>query len=129
MRRKLFEEMLDRRRQRADERRDRQDRLRDRVAFSVSQHDGKVVRFAHEHRKRGAHERGRRFIDHADESLPLDLERNGIELDLFHSNSLIVTATVKSGRIFTSAATGTTKVDSRSSSISGPAIRVPGFSE
>src|SRR5258706_12928143 len=99
------------------------------MAFGIGQHDGKIVRLAHEHRERRAHERGRRFVDHADQALPLDLERNGIELDFFHSNSLIVTSTVKSGNILTPAATSTTSDDSRSSSSSGPEMRVPGFSD
>ena len=45
----------------------------------VGQHDREIVRLAHQHRERRAHERGRGLVDHADEALPLDFQRDRVE--------------------------------------------------
>ena len=76
------EEVLDRRRQRADERRDAAPVCAIERPSRVGQHAREVVGLAHQHRERRAHERGRGLVDDGDEPLPLDFQRDGSRFTL-----------------------------------------------
>src|SRR6185503_12710809 len=54
------------------------DRLGDHVAAPIEDPRGEVARLAHDRGERRAHERGRLLVDHSDQAVPADVERDRI---------------------------------------------------
>ena len=86
------------------------------------EHAGReIAGLAHDRGERGALQRGRLLVDDADQPVPADLQRDGIEGH--HPSS---TTSVRRSSTRQRAPGPTTAVDSRSSTMAGPASVVPG---